>query len=80
MKQTPTNKHPEISGLSALALVGQLGLIVALCIVGGLFAGLFVDRLLGGTGIVLVLGIFLGIGAGAVSAYKLLMKEAERGR
>ena len=73
MKHSP--KDPEVRGLRALALVGQLGLVMALCIAGGVAAGVFIDRRLGGTGAFIVAGVLVGIGSGAYSAYRLLKRE-----
>ncbi len=66
---------PEQSALSAIVLVGQLGLVVVICISGGVAAGLYLDRILGGSGLVLAVMILLGVGAGMYGAYRLLAKE-----
>ncbi|MBN2311782.1 MAG: AtpZ/AtpI family protein [Candidatus Hydrogenedentes bacterium] len=73
MPKTPDNADRQ--GLRALALVGQLGLVVAACIVSGVGAGVVLDRWLGGRGLVLVAMVLLGVAAGAYAAYRLLAKE-----
>lgn len=65
-------RRETLQGLGALALVGQVGLAVAAPIVAGVLGGLFLDRFLGGTGIVLLLMIFLGIAAGIFGAYRAI--------
>lgn len=64
-----------LKGLEALALVGQLGLIMAVAIVGGVVAGSYLDRLMGGTGLFVAGGIFLGIGGGIAGVAAILVKE-----
>jgi len=66
---------PEKAALSAMVLVGQLGLVVVTCVGGGMAAGLYLDKRLGGSGLFLVVMILLGIGAGLYGAYRLLAKE-----
>jgi len=68
-------KEPQVKALSALALVGQLGLVVAVCIVGGVLVGGYADRMLGGRGLVLVGGIVLGLAAGVYGAYRIISRE-----
>ena len=58
-----------------MVLVGQLGLVVVICIGGGVAAGLYLDKKLGGSGLFLVVMILLGVGAGLYGAYRLLAKE-----
>ncbi len=66
---------PERSALSALALVGQVGLVVALSVVAGVVAGVYLDRLAGTNGKILVGMVFLGIGSGIYGAYRIIAKE-----
>ncbi|MFO7774923.1 MAG: AtpZ/AtpI family protein [Candidatus Hydrogenedentota bacterium] len=63
---------------SALALVGQVGLTMSASIGLGVVAGLYLDRWLKASGIVLVLMIGLGIAGGGYGVYKLMMKGAGR--
>ena len=72
MSQEPPSQQ---SALRALALVGQLGLVMALPIVLGVIGGVYLDAWLGGTGIVLIGMILLGIGGGVAGVYRLLSKE-----
>ncbi len=72
----PESKKPsELSGLSALALVGQVGLVVAAGIVGGVAAGVYLDRFFNAKGIILVVMVFFGILAGIYGAYRIIIKE-----
>lgn len=68
-------KEPGPSALSALSLVGQVGLVVALGVVGGVVAGVYLDRLAGTGGLIVVVMVVLGIAAGVYGAYRLLAKE-----
>ena len=61
--------------MTALGLIGQLGLLIVLPILGGVFLGGYLDRLLGGTGLVLIASILMGLAAGLYGAYRLLMQE-----
>jgi len=68
-------KESQANALSALAMVGQLGLVMAVCVVGGVLAGVYVDRAVGGRGLVLVGGILLGLAAGGYGAYRVVSRE-----
>ncbi|MCP4644061.1 MAG: AtpZ/AtpI family protein [bacterium] len=61
--------------LSAVALVGQLGLVVSLSVVAGVLCGIYLDTRFETGGLLLVLMIFLGIGSGIYGAYRLIAKE-----
>ena len=63
------------STFTAFALVGQLGLTVALPIVLCGFIGNYLDTWLHAHRIVLLLMLLLGIAAGVYGAYRLLAKE-----
>lgn len=71
----PGRKNSPFDGLSALALVSQVGLVMATAIVGGVFGGIYLDRWLGDTGLVIALGALLGVGAGMFGVYSLLSRE-----
>jgi F0F1-type ATP synthase assembly protein I len=60
------------SALMSLALVGQLGVVVAAPIVGGVLIGKWLDSLAGGGGLILIGMILLGIVVGVYGAYKML--------
>ena len=74
MAGTGSGKSP-FDGLSALGLVSQLGLIMAVAIVGGVVVGNYLDRALGTNGLLLVGGILLGIGGGVAGVAAILAKE-----
>jgi F0F1-type ATP synthase assembly protein I len=71
----PEKPPSQQSALRVLALVGQLGLVMALPIVVGVIGGVYLDAWLGGKGLVLVVMILLGIGGGVAGVYRLLAKE-----
>ncbi len=73
MDQDPNRS--QRTALTALALVGQLGLAVALPMVIGGIAGKYLDEWVDGHGIVLILMLILGIASGLYSAYRILAKE-----
>ncbi|HOZ45488.1 MAG TPA: AtpZ/AtpI family protein [Candidatus Hydrogenedentes bacterium] len=57
-----------------LGLASQLGLTVGGGVVAGVAAGLYLDRLVGGQGVVLAGVVLLGLAAGLYIAYKLLRR------
>jgi F0F1-type ATP synthase assembly protein I len=71
----------------ALRLSG-LGFYIALCIVGGIVVGVFVDRALGTKAIFLLVGLILGCVSGFYGTYKMVVPfldlngrdESKRGR
>ena len=72
-------RKDDFSALSALALVGQLGLVVVAPVVLGALAGAWLDAR-AGTGGVFVIGLLLlGLGGGLVGAWRIVMREIERG-
>jgi len=60
---------------SALALFGQLGLVMVVSTLLGLGAGLKLGDWAGRRGAFAVVGVLLGVGAGAAGVYRLLAKE-----
>lgn len=68
-------RYPEASALSALALVGQVGLVLAAAIVAGVVGGMYLDRWAGGHGLILVGMILLGIVSGVYGVYRMLARE-----
>jgi len=70
-----SNGLPERTALSALALVGQVGLVVAAGIVGGVTLGVYLDRWAGTQGLFLVGLVLVGIGSGLYGAYRIIAKE-----
>jgi len=65
--------------LPTLALVGQLGLIMAACLLGGLFLGVVLDRKLHSTPVLTILLILAGVAAGMMAVYRLVMKTVGAG-
>lgn len=66
-------KQPdELGGLGALALVGQVGLAIAVPIVAGVAGGLYLDNRMGGGGLILLGMIGLGIAMGFLAAYLVI--------
>ena len=58
--------------LKALSLITQLGLIMACCIVIGLFAGKFLDGLLGTSPLFMIIFIFIGSGSAIKVMYDIV--------
>ena len=71
----PGPKGRNDSPMSAYTLVGQLGLVVALCIVLSVFAGIYLDRMVGSKGILTFVMIIVGLVVAGFSAWTLLKKE-----
>src|SRR5262245_54222328 len=68
------NKRPQVSDWAGLVLVGQLGLTVAIPILLGIGAGLFIDSKLQSSPIATLLGLLLGLAAGVYGAYRLISR------
>jgi hypothetical protein len=84
LKDTPPQGESEASGrpasgnvsyLSALALVGQLGLVMAASVVMAVLLGIWVDGLFGGGGALVAVGAIGGVIAGLFGVYRILRKE-----
>ena len=69
------NRGNDIGALRALALVGRLGLTIALPVAAGAWFGAFLDHRFGWKGLFVVLGVLAGLVLGAVGVVRLLMKE-----
>ena len=69
-----THRHND-SPWSALGIITQLGLVMALCIVGSVMGGVYVDRLVGSNGIIVLIMIPVGIGAAALAAWQIIKQE-----
>ena len=63
------NEPPSVWG--SLALVGQLGLVIAIPLVLGYLGGTYLDGLTN-TNVFLYLGLLLGLVVGIFGAYRLL--------
>ena len=62
---------PEI--VRCFAIVGQVGFVMAACIVGGLFLGMYADEWLGTGGVLTIVLMLAGIAAGGYASYKLIV-------
>ncbi|HEX6540337.1 MAG TPA: AtpZ/AtpI family protein [Ktedonobacterales bacterium] len=71
-KNGEDNKPPTASDWAGLVLVGQLGLTVAIPILLGIAAGLFIDSKLRSSPIATLIGLLLGLAAGVYGAYRLV--------
>lgn len=67
----------ELSALTALRLVGTLGLLVACGAVLGLGVGEVAARFVGYPGLLRACGILTGLMAGLGAAVRLLLKETQ---
>lgn len=65
----------DSSPWSALMLFGQIGLVMAGSALLGLGAGLKLGDWVGRRGPFAVVGVLLGVGAGATGVYRLLARE-----
>jgi hypothetical protein len=68
-------KESPIGALSALALIGQVGLMVALPVAGGAVLGAWLDARWNARGLITVAAVLLGLVAGLAGAVRLLLKE-----
>jgi hypothetical protein len=66
---------PAPSALSAMVLLGQLGLAMSVPIVGGVWLGIFLDERLGLSGLCTLLGVGVGVASGFFGVYSLLQRE-----
>ena len=69
-------QHRPVTALTALALVGQVGLAVALPVAGGAFLGAWLDARWNLGGLATALLILAGLTAGLAAAIRMLLKEA----
>ena len=71
---TSDNQRPSRRGdLAALALIGQVGLMIALGATLGAALGLLIDHLIGGSShIATIIGLLLGLAAGIYGVYRLV--------
>lgn len=72
------SKQTDVSVLGALALVGQLGIVMAIPVAAGVWLGSYLDGMLGTRVVCLLAGLFLGLGGGAFGVYGVLKKELKR--
>lgn len=69
------HKESPVGALRALALVGQVGLVVAIPIAAGAVLGAWLDARWQAGGLVTVLAVLLGLAGGLTGAVRLLLKE-----
>ncbi|MBX3176711.1 MAG: AtpZ/AtpI family protein [Candidatus Hydrogenedentes bacterium] len=67
-------KRPETTA-GAFQLLGQLGLTMVACCLGGLWAGHKLDRWLAAGGLLTALGVIGGVAAGALATGLLLYRN-----
>lgn len=67
-------KEDPVNPYAALALVGQLGFVIAAPIVAGVMAGVYLDKKLGTSGLILVPMVLVGLAGGLLAAYRLIRK------
>jgi predicted F0F1-ATPase subunit len=70
--QNNSNKRPEPNDWTALALLGQVGLMIVVPMLLGVGLGLFVDRQFHTTPIATLIGLLLGLAAGVYGVYRLV--------
>ena len=61
-----------------LGLVGELGLIVSICIGGGLLLGVWLDEKLGTRALFTILLIFAGAGAAFIKIYRMVLPRSPK--
>ncbi len=70
------NMYRELA--EVLSLLSHLGIVMLVCIFGCMWAGKWIDTRLGSEPVFTIMFIFLGIGSGFISIYKVLYKYIER--
>jgi predicted F0F1-ATPase subunit len=66
------DKTPTPNDWSALALLGQVGLLIVVPMLLGLGIGIFVDRQLHSSPVATLIGLLLGLAAGVYGVYRLV--------
>ncbi len=64
--------------LPTLTLIGQLGVIMAACVLVGLFLGVFLDRRLHSSPVLTILSLLAGVAGGMTAIYKMIMRTIEQ--
>jgi ATP synthase protein I len=65
----------KLSDYSGFALVGEVGLTIALSMLAGVLIGRFIDGKLGTTPIATLIGLLLGLAAGIYGVYRLISSQ-----
>lgn len=72
------NNNREI--LKSLAMINQIGISMMVPIIGCVFVGIFLDRWLGTTPWLLIILMFLGMGASFRNLFKMTKSFSEKGK
>ena len=68
----------DLSGPQTLAVASQLAVVLAACVLIGIFGGAFLDEKLGTSPLMLILGSILGTTAGIYSMWKTTAAMIDR--
>ena len=63
------------NALKYIGLVTEIGLIIVLCVAGGLLVGVWLDRKLGTIALFTVLLLLLGLGSAFLNIYRILLSS-----
>ena len=66
---------PSKNTLKYVGLVTEIGLIIVLCVAGGLLLGVWLDKKLGTRALFTVLLLFLGLGSAFLNIYRMLISS-----
>ncbi len=61
----------------SLALVTEIGLVLVICIGGGLLLGLYIDSKLSVKGVFTIICLFTGIGSGFWTVYRMVLPRGK---
>ncbi|MDI3481491.1 MAG: hypothetical protein PWQ97_1146 [Tepidanaerobacteraceae bacterium] len=65
----------NLKGIQYIVVLSQIGLNIALPIVGGVYAGAYLDKRFSTGSAFLILGILLGVLSGITGVYRIVSKE-----
>jgi F0F1-type ATP synthase assembly protein I len=65
----------NFKGIQYIVLLSQIGLNIALPIVGGVYAGAYLDKRFSTGSAFLIFGTIFGVFSGIASVYRILSKE-----
>jgi F0F1-type ATP synthase assembly protein I len=68
----------NLKGIQYLVLLTQIGLNMALPIVGGVYAGAYLDQRFSTGSAFLIFGTFLGVFSGIAGVYRLISLELRK--
>jgi ATP synthase protein I len=72
MKNGDDDKRRRSNDLAPFALVGEVGLTIALSMLGGVLLGRLIDSHFGTAPIATLLGLLLGLAVGIYGVYRLI--------